>query len=157
MRRLASHITIPSYAAVVAGLLVVSAARAEAEEWRFIVQDGPVRVAVDPGSFGGPNSARTFRSVLIPVQPGDPYAWLVVDATIDCEARTIRGLRMSAHDPQGVVLGQRDLPPDSNPVKDSDGTATVANAACDGVALTGRSFPSVSAFSVWVRTGGANP
>lgn len=143
--------------ALIAGLLFASDAEARAEEWRFIAQDGPVRVAVDAGSFGGPDAARTFRSVLIPVEPGDPYAWLVVDATIDCEARTIRGLRISAHDPQGAVLGQRDLPPDINPVSESDGTETVARAACDGEALTGRSFPSLGAFSAWARSAGANP
>lgn len=136
---------------VASALSVASAAAAHAEEWRYLAQDGPVEVAVDVHSFSGPSTRRTVRSVLVPVGADDPFAYLVVNATIDCDARTITGVSMNAHDPQGSLLGRRDLPPETEPVKEADGTASLANASCEGVDLTGRAFASIGDFTAWAK------
>ncbi len=144
-------------ALVVAALSAGSGvAAAQTGEWRHIGQDGPVEVAVDIASFSGPQSRRTVRSILVPMSAGDGFDYLIVDATIDCEARTITGVSISAHDPQGLLLGRRDLPPESAAVKESDGTAALADASCDGVELTGRSFTSVAAFTAWANVPAAD-
>ena len=143
-------------AAVLGGaLFATSAASAQAEDWRYLAKDGPVAVAVDVDSFGGPGTRRTVRSALVPMEAGDAYGWLVVDAVIDCGSRTISGVRISLHDEQGGLSEQLDVPPESNAVKQADGTEALANASCDGVELTGRAFTSVGAFAAWVKDGGA--
>ncbi len=138
-------------ALVTAVLSAASGGAAHAQEWRYLARDGHVEVAIDVDSFSGPQTHRTAQSVIVSTEAGDPFGYLIVAATIDCRARTITGVSISAHDQQGLLLDKRDLPPETDSVQEAGGTATLANAACDGVELTGRSFGSADAFAAWVK------
>ena len=124
-------------------------AAAQIGDWRLLAQDGPVDVAVDVGSFSGPPDRRAARTVMVPREEGDPFAYLIVDVVIDSDARTISAVAMAAHDAGGEVLQRRNLPPETTPVSESDGTASTARAACEGADIGEIGFESAPAFVAW--------
>ncbi|HZW16183.1 MAG TPA: hypothetical protein VFF66_08015 [Brevundimonas sp.] len=138
-------------AATLAAVLIFGAtgAAAQTEDWRLLAQDGPVDVAVDVASFSGPPDRRTVRSAMVSREEDDPFAYLIVDVVIDCTARTISAEAMSARDVGGAVLRQQDLPPETAPVNEADGTAATARAACEGAEISQTRFESAPAFAAW--------
>lgn len=129
-----------------------TATAAQTGDWRFLGEDGPVDVALDVLGFSGPPDRRTARSVIVTRDGSDPFAYLIVDVVIDCGARTINALAMTAHDIDGTMLRRQELPSEIVPVTESDGTAATAGAACEGAEVSGTRFGSPRAFAEWSTT-----
>lgn len=129
-----------------------TAAAAQTGDWRFLGEDGPVDVALDVMSFSGPADSRTARSVIVTRDGSDPFAYLIVEVVIDCGARTINAVAMTAHDIDGALLRRQDLPPEIVPVTEADGTARTAGAACEGAEVSDTRFESPRAFAEWSTT-----
>lgn len=140
---------IPMAALAAVLLLGATGAAAQTGDWRLLDQGGSLDVAVDVASFSGPREGRALRSAMVSREDGEPFAYLIVDVVIDCDARTINAVAMAAHDAAGELLQRRDLPPEIAPVSESDGTAATARAACEGAEISETRFESASAFAAW--------
>jgi hypothetical protein len=143
------RITMPGTTLAAFLMLGATGAAAQTEDWRLLGQDGPVDVAVDVDSFGGPPDRRTVRSAMVSRDEGDPFAYLIVDVVIDCTARTVSAVAMSARDVGGAVLREQQLAPETAPVNEADGTAATARAACEGAEISQTRFQSAPAFAAW--------
>lgn len=82
-------------ATIAAGLIgSATGAVAQPQDWRRLGQDGPFEVGVDVGSYGGPRTARTARTVMVPLEE-TAKAYMVLNIRVDCEARTISAVDMA--------------------------------------------------------------
>ena len=125
-------------------------ALAQGPDWRRLGRDGPFEVAVDVATFDGPRTRRTARSVLVSLEGEDSsYHNMILNVGIDCDARTISALDVQVFDDAGLVLGEGPVEPDTRAVSETDGTATLARAICDGEGLADRRFESARAFAAW--------
>lgn len=143
---------------IMAGVMgAATGAGAQTAEWRRLGQDGPFEIAVDIGSFTGPRTERVARTLLAPMEEGAAGPYMVLHVRIDCEARTISAVDAIAYDARGSVLGEGPLDPDTTAVEESEGSARLARAACDGAEIDSPTFDSAAAFAAWAATQVAKP
>lgn len=135
--------------ALIAATLATTATAAQAESWRLVHQEDGMYVAVDADSFTGEKTRRTARAVMAG-QDALKTGYLMVTVALDCDARTIEAVNMGAYAPDGSLLQEGEPPPSTSPMQESDGTAGMGRAACDGEKLASQDFPTVGAFILWV-------
>ena len=116
--------------AVAAALIFVTAAPANAENWQdFGADEDGTTASLDTDSIQASGTLRTFAmKYVVPAIPS--VAYTIIRQRVDCSARTVALLHMTAYDKNNEVMVDQDTNQPANPVRPGTKGETVFNKVC---------------------------